>query len=579
MGGCCSNKENENVNAEIKASEPAKEEQSELIIKDENKTNEKTADTEHKYPAPPNGYNGSHSANLQGWTYDVCVDQCELYLQKLSTDRNVKIDTMRDGRLRMCMVVMKEYGNTDKVEFMVNKIHDAIYCRLMDENMSEIDLYNVGIILESIACLQITKLEDEIPKILAKDLDFTNIWKTQGIGLRAYGTNNLMLFLSRNRKKELRDMMERGMNTLQNIMILPMDKSLWKRCASIIAGLARTMKQKEFDILTMISGNIMDQLAKDTIAIFKKCKDNNDKDLSAMSDEMKPFTNFSRQDDKNAHPFPEVIYNRAVFKGEDWAEENFACEGNPMVDLTKWKQFIDENEIDKKEWAGTHEAFGMQLSDMWSITSGDDQKELEDKLKNGDLVIGRDFGSNYLGYLLALSHKINPMFQNKIQKLFGEKHKEAPVKKENRCNNKLRGKYANKPIPKAGELTDTIRCLVVFDNFKDLLDGYEVLKDNFSVSRVKNGFILDEKDVSFGYRDALINVVFDAGFCKIVCEVQFTTDLFFQLRGKLHKYYTFHRCEELTEMLTPCNKYVDKLVSTIEEQRKKNEQDEQKEDK
>jgi len=155
--------------------------------------------------------------------------------------------------------------------------------------------------------------------------------------------------------------------------------------------------------------------------------------------------------------------------------------------------------------------------------------------------------------------------------LFGDKHKEAPIKKQGRCQNKLRGKYRNKPIPKGAELTDTIRCLVVFDDFDDLLNGYKILQKQCTISRVKNGFLLEEKDVSFGYRDALINIVFDAGFAKIVCEIQFTTDLFYKLRSKLHRYYTFHRCEDGNEMLTPCNKYIDKLTTTLmrEKQQKK----------
>ena len=111
------------------------------------------------------------------------------------------------------------------------------------------------------------------------------------------------------------------------------------------------------------------------------------------------------------------------------------------------------------------------------------------------------------------------------------------------------------------------------------LNGYKLLEEAFFISRVKNGFMLEEKDVSFGYRDALINVVFDAGFCKIVCEVQFTIQLFYQLRSKLHRYYTFHRCEQVQEILTPCNKYIDKLYTTLEQERKEKEQVEEKENK
>eukprot|EP00486_Rosalina_sp_Unknown_P010128 CAMPEP_0201586518 /NCGR_PEP_ID=MMETSP0190_2-20130828/133767_1 /ASSEMBLY_ACC=CAM_ASM_000263 /TAXON_ID=37353 /ORGANISM="Rosalina sp." /LENGTH=34 /DNA_ID= /DNA_START= /DNA_END= /DNA_ORIENTATION= len=33
------------------------------------------------------------------------------------------MDNIRDGRLRMLMIVMKEFGHRDKVEEMVNTIH------------------------------------------------------------------------------------------------------------------------------------------------------------------------------------------------------------------------------------------------------------------------------------------------------------------------------------------------------------------------------------------------------------------------------------------------------------------------
>jgi len=220
-----------------------------------------------------------------------------------------------------------------------------------------------------------------------------------------------MLYLNKNEKNRFKLMMERGMNTLQYIMTLPMDLPLWKRCASIIAGLARTMKQKEFDILTMISANIMDQLAKDTVDKFAGFKANKNKSLIKMNNGMKQFTKFSRQDHKTAHPFPEIIRNRAVYTGEGWAKDTFVCDGNPIIDLKKWKEFIAENDINKKEWGFTHEAFGLQMSDIWKISSGANQKEMETKLKNGELLIGNDVESSYLSYLLALSEKINPLFR------------------------------------------------------------------------------------------------------------------------------------------------------------------------
>eukprot|EP01083_Nonionella_stella_P087219 242538_1 len=539
-----------------------------------------TEDKVNKYPVPPNGFDASQSATIQGFSHTMVWEEYELYFKKLDTPRNIKMDDMRDGRLRSLMIWMKDFGHKEQVDVFVKKTHNALFDRLMDDKLNDIDIYNVGMILESIACLQITKLEEEIPKILAKDIDFTNIWKTAGIGLRAFGTADLMLFLQRNDKRRFKNVMDMGMHTLQNIMILPMDIHLWKRCASIMGGLARCMTEKEYDILTNLTANIMDSLSKETVATFAELKRNKDKTLTQLIDEMAAFTKFSRQDHKDVHPFPKIIFNRALYKGEDWARDTFSRDGNPMADLSKWKAFIDKNGIDKKEWGFVHDAFGSELSDLWDISEGDDKKEWENKLKTGDAIVGADVPANYLSYLLALSDKLQPLFQCKMHDLFGDKHKEAPIKKMARCQNKLFTKYANQGVPKAAELTDTVRCLVVFDDFADLLAGYKTLQGEFSaVCRVKNGFDLQEKDVSFGYRDALINVVFDAGFCKLICEVQFTTNLFYQLRSKLHRYYTFHRCEEANQILTPCTKYTDKLVSTLIVEQQEQEKEHKSDDK
>eukprot|EP01084_Bolivina_argentea_P071702 130283_1 len=203
-----------------------------------------TEDKVNKYPVPPNGFDASQSATIQGFSHTMVWEEYELYFKKLDTPRNIKMDDMRDGRLRSLMIWMKDFGHKEQVDVFVKKTHNALFDRLMDDKLNDIDIYNVGMILESIACLQITKLEEEIPKILAKDIDFTNIWKTAGIGLRAFGTADLMLFLQRNDKRRFKNVMDMGMHTLQNIMILPMDIHLWKRCASIMGGLARCMTEK-----------------------------------------------------------------------------------------------------------------------------------------------------------------------------------------------------------------------------------------------------------------------------------------------------------------------------------------------
>eukprot|EP01084_Bolivina_argentea_P171390 296940_1 len=72
------------------------------------------------------------------------------------------------------------------------------------------------------------------------------------------------------------------------------------------------------------------------------------------------------------------------------------------------------------------------------------------------------------------------------------------------------------------EMTDVIRCSIVFDNFEDLYKAYMVIEEiaekdlDGGILRLKDRF--NPQHMPFGYRDLLINVYCPGS--KIVCEMQ-----------------------------------------------------------
>eukprot|EP01083_Nonionella_stella_P136095 413944_1 len=74
------------------------------------------------------------------------------------------------------------------------------------------------------------------------------------------------------------------------------------------------------------------------------------------------------------------------------------------------------------------------------------------------------------------------------------------------------------------QMTDVLRCSLVFDDFKHLYRCFAVietmLKDNSDggILRCKDRF--DPKDIAFGYRDLLINMHCPGSNKKVICEVQ-----------------------------------------------------------
>jgi len=89
------------------------------------------------------------------------------------------------------------------------------------------------------------------------------------------------------------------------------------------------------------------------------------------------------------------------------------------------------------------------------------------------------------------------------------------------------------------QMTDLLRCSIVFDNFIDLYKCYgiieEITKSNGSggILRVKDRF--DPENIAFGYRDMLINVTVPEH--GIICEIQLHHNLFYQHKKISHEMY------------------------------------------
>ena len=89
------------------------------------------------------------------------------------------------------------------------------------------------------------------------------------------------------------------------------------------------------------------------------------------------------------------------------------------------------------------------------------------------------------------------------------------------------------------QMTDVLRCCIVFETFVDLYKCYEIVeklaKSNGSggILRVKDRF--NPEHMPFGYRDLLINVK-----CKdhsVICEIQLHLHLFYQYKAISHNMY------------------------------------------
>eukprot|EP01083_Nonionella_stella_P045618 122418_1 len=89
------------------------------------------------------------------------------------------------------------------------------------------------------------------------------------------------------------------------------------------------------------------------------------------------------------------------------------------------------------------------------------------------------------------------------------------------------------------QMTDVLRCSLVFDDFKDLYGCFgiieKMLSDKGGILRCKDRF--HPKDMPFGYRDLLLNMHCPGSNQKVICEVQLHHQLFYQHKEVSHGVY------------------------------------------
>jgi len=100
------------------------------------------------------------------------------------------------------------------------------------------------------------------------------------------------------------------------------------------------------------------------------------------------------------------------------------------------------------------------------------------------------------------------------------------------------------------QMTDVLRCSLVFDEFDDLYKCFSVIKEVASddeksegILRVKDRFNPDT--MPFGYRDMLINIYCPGS--KLVCEIQLHHALFYRFKTISHEMYKKARLFEDVE--------------------------------
>ena len=206
------------------------------------------------------------------------------------------------------------------------------------------------------------------------------------------------------------------------------------------------------------------------------------------------------------------------------------------------------------------------LMDGKGIKPEYDKKSLTIDAQSGfDGITEYDF-HGYLSKLLITAHAIDPQFQKQCKKLFTRQklgvrctYTPAPVKTKQRSQKKAELDYHTHDFPNTGSLLDLIRCSVVFENVKDLIQacvkfGHIVDREKKGgiiarVLRIKNGFskINDQSwNVElnkFEYADIKFNVLIKTDEVSFVGEIQFLLKFMLIAKKKQHSIYGFVRNE------------------------------------
>ena len=117
------------------------------------------------------------------------------------------------------------------------------------------------------------------------------------------------------------------------------------------------------------------------------------------------------------------------------------------------------------------------------------------------------------------------------------------------------------------QMTDVLRCSIVFDNFDHLYRCYAMIEklakedNNSGILRCKDRY--NPKEIPFGYRDMLINMYSPGS--KVVCEIQLHHQLFYKHKKISHKMYKKARLfedEYGNKAYEYANEHIRKIVGT-----------------
>eukprot|EP01084_Bolivina_argentea_P257821 434451_1 len=106
--------------------------------------------------------------------------------------------------------------------------------------------------------------------------------------------------------------------------------------------------------------------------------------------------------------------------------------------------------------------------------------------------ISNSFKNAYVDFVLKIGETLQIPFQKDMKELFANtngEYFEAPIKKFKRCLQKIDYDYKEEKQPVGAHILDIVRCLVVYENIKDLIDAYNLLSSKYKVCRLKNNFI------------------------------------------------------------------------------------------
>jgi hypothetical protein len=149
-----------------------------------------------------------------------------------------------------------------------------------------------------------------------------------------------------------------------------------------------------------------------------------------------------------------------------------------------------------------------------------------------------------LMWLVHVARRIVGPFNRRMAELFQDQYEGAPVKGVLRCTEKMLEDYSHldKRMPTAMHLLDLVRGLVVCPTPEDMALAFATVSTHFQVLRVKNSFASESPPN--GFRQILLNVLFDAEGYAMVCEIQLNLKEYVAVKHQIHKFYSFVRCED-----------------------------------